>query len=86
MAHRGWKSGTLFAARKELENTSFLKKTRQGGKNSPTLYALTWLPINESDKYDAGIKATKTATHDWKCDVKDIKKIVNNKINSCTHI
>jgi hypothetical protein len=36
-------------ARDELLHTGWLKITRQGGRNAPTLYALTWRPVNYDD-------------------------------------
>ncbi len=50
----GWKSEkTIRAAAKKLEEKNLLCKTRQGQlPNKPNLYAVTWLPLNESDKLD----------------------------------
>ncbi|MCA1805696.1 MAG: hypothetical protein LC646_10260 [Xanthomonadaceae bacterium] len=48
MERRGWRSrDTLVKALKELLDSGFIIKTRQGGKNKPCLYALTWKGIDE---------------------------------------
>lgn len=48
MERRGWRSrDTLGKALKELLDSGFIIKTRQGGKNRPCLYALTWKGIDE---------------------------------------
>ena len=45
---RGWRSsGTLNKAIKELENYGWIIKTRQGGKNLCSLYAITWWGIDD---------------------------------------
>lgn len=50
----GWKRrGTILVAAKELETVCLICKTRQGRlPNLATLYAVTWLPLNESPKLD----------------------------------
>lgn len=48
MAKRGWRSkGTLAASIKSLTDTGFLMVTRQGGRNMPTLFAITFHDIDE---------------------------------------
>ena len=48
MSKCGWKSrDTLCKALKELQRAGFILKTRQGGKGSPSLYAVTWRGIND---------------------------------------
>ena len=48
MQHRGWKSKNhLDNARKELLEKGFIVLTRQGGRNKCSLYAVTWLQIDE---------------------------------------
>src|SRR4051794_18768251 len=43
MRTRGFKSADqLSKARDELINTGWIMVTRQGGRNIPTLYAITW--------------------------------------------
>ncbi len=51
---RGWKSSeTLNRALKELLKFGFIVKTRQGYfPKTCSLFGLTWLLINPSDKYD----------------------------------
>lgn len=70
MEKRGWKSrDTLNVALHELLHYGFIEKTRQGGLNACSLYALTWLPIDEcGDKFDATIKPTHVASSAWKKD------------------
>lgn len=48
MQRYGWKSkDTLNRARKELLNRGFIVLTRQGGRNQASLYAVTWIGIDE---------------------------------------
>lgn len=48
MSKRGWKSkDTLHRALIELLAAGLIEQTRQGGLHCPSLYALTWLPIDE---------------------------------------
>ena len=48
MAEFGWRgNSTLPAARQELEQAGLIVLTRQGGKNKPNLYAVTWKAIDE---------------------------------------
>lgn len=54
MKHKGWKSSeTLNGALKELLDSGFLVKTRQGYfPNICSLYGLTWQRIDKSEKLD----------------------------------
>ncbi|MUV15437.1 hypothetical protein GN331_14620 [Lysobacter sp. HX-5-24] len=48
MKMRGWKSkDTLRRALLELLTSGMIEQTRQGGLHCPTLYAVTWLGIDE---------------------------------------
>ncbi len=62
----GWKSKqTIENAKKELLYYGFLMITRQGGRHVPTLYAITWLAIDDCNgKLD--VRATSTAPSNWK--------------------
>ncbi len=55
---KGWKSKeTLNNALKELMNKGFIFKTRQGRfPKTCSLYALTWKSLDDSEKYDSGVK------------------------------
>ncbi len=66
MRARGWRSKDQLAkALKELVEKDWLVVTRQGGRNLATLYAVTFMPINEcGGKLD--VKATVTPPHLWK--------------------
>lgn len=66
MAPRGWKSrDTLTRALRELLELGLIEKTRQGGKHLCSLYALTWLPIDEcGGKLD--VPATRVPSGLWK--------------------
>lgn len=44
---RGWQRSTLQAAAAELEAAGFIVRTRQGGRNTCNLYAVTWQPIDD---------------------------------------
>ena len=53
LSKTGWKSkDTIHKALSELEQYSWIIKTRQGGLNKPSLYAVTFLPINGNPKLD----------------------------------
>ena len=66
MRKRGWRSkGTLHRAVEELVKSGFIEVTRQGGRNKPTLYAITWWSINEcGGKLD--VSATKVPSNKWR--------------------
>lgn len=54
LSKRGWLSEkTIRTAANDLERAMLIIKTRQGHRpNKCNLYALTWLPLNESSKLD----------------------------------
>jgi ribosomal protein L28 len=54
LSKRGWKDAkTIRSAAKKLEHVGLVIKTRQGQRpNLCNLYALTWLPLNESSKLE----------------------------------
>lgn len=62
----GWHSqGSVHKALTELLAFGFIELTRQGGKNQCSLYAVTWLAIDECNgKLD--IKPTSVASNLWK--------------------
>lgn len=66
MKPRGWVScDTLHRALNGLIEKGFLIKTRQGGRHVCSLFAVSWLPIQECDgKHD--MAATTVASHAWK--------------------
>lgn len=66
MRVRGWTSNDqLQKALRELLDAGWLVATRQGGRHRPTLYAVTFMPINEcGGKLD--VSPTRTALHSWK--------------------
>ena len=66
MKKRGWNSSDqLNKAKRELLLKGMIIVTRQGGLNKPTLFALTWLPIDDcSGKLD--IRSTTKAPHLWR--------------------
>ena len=48
LAGRGWKSNdSITRALRELEHYGFIIRTRQGGLNRCSLYAITWKGIDE---------------------------------------
>jgi hypothetical protein len=48
MKRRGWKSkDTLHRALVELRAVGMIELTRQGSMDRPSLFAFTWLPIDE---------------------------------------
>ena len=63
---RGFKSeSALFEARAELLHHRIIVISRYGGVHKPTLYALTWKPINEC-KGKLDIPSTKKPGDEWK--------------------
>lgn len=66
MKERGWKSKwTLERARDELLYYGFLMISRQGGLHLPSLYAITWLAIDEC-KGKLDVAATAAPPGNWK--------------------
>ena len=65
MRERGWRSSDqLFKARKELLDRGLIVTSRQGGLNKCSLFALTWLPIDECQR-KLDISSSITASHLW---------------------
>lgn len=66
LRQRGWRSrDTLYRARTELLDGGWIIQTRQGGKHRCSLYAITWLPIDEcGGKLDE--KPTRVASNTWR--------------------
>ena len=52
------------AAKKELIAGNWIVETRKGGKHRSSLFAVTWYPIDASDKHLE--PATVTAPHSWR--------------------
>ena len=65
MKVRGWKSNeTLATALEELQHFRLIVKTRQGGRHKASLYAITWMPIDDCrGKLD--VQATLVAPGGW---------------------
>lgn len=62
---RGWRSqGTVADAKRELLEGGWIIETRKGGKHLCSLYALSYYPIDASDKHQE--PATTTAPDLWK--------------------
>ena len=72
MQKRGWRSkATLYRATDELLEAGFIVKTRQGGRNRCSLFAIAWQPIDECiDKrtktHKLDMRPTTTAPGLWK--------------------
>lgn len=49
----------------ELLETGWVVKTRQGGRNQPSLYAFTFYPIDECPTENLDMEPTKTAIRSW---------------------
>ncbi|TQE99066.1 MAG: hypothetical protein FKY71_10580 [Spiribacter salinus] len=68
----GWRSkGTLASATTELLEAGFLVKTRQGGRNHCSLYAITWEPIHHcpdkrTKQHKLDVNPTNVAPGTWK--------------------
>ncbi len=68
MRQRGWHStATLNEAIKDLLMHQFIVKTRYGGLNKASLYAVTFLPIDwvSNDGY-SNARVANIPTHSWK--------------------
>ena len=66
MQTRGWKSKeTLQNARNELIHYGIIMLTRQGGRNMPSLYALTWFSVDEC-KGKLDFPETRKPPGDWR--------------------
>jgi hypothetical protein len=62
----GWSSqGSLHKALVELLALGCIEQTRQGGKNQCSLYAVTWLAIDDC-KGKLDVRPTKVASNLWK--------------------
>jgi len=62
MKQRGFRSpNTVAKALKALQAAKMIVKTRQGGKNYPCLYAITWQPIDECRGKNLELGPTVTA-------------------------
>lgn len=67
LRERGWKSpGTLNAAIKELIGAGWLVRTRHGGKNRCSLYALTWWPVDACEGKWLEVASEKVPSHAWR--------------------
>lgn len=65
---------TLHRYKAELINRGWIVVTRQGGLGKCNLYALTYLPIQDTGKqYDHPIKAGVAASHLWKAENRDLR-------------
>jgi hypothetical protein len=63
---RGWKSrDTLSRAQKELEAGGWISRTRQGGRNMPTLWALSFCAIDEC-KGKLDVASTTVPSNAWR--------------------
>ena len=66
MKKRGWASAsTSHEALKELLHYGLIIKSRQGGRHSPTLYAMTWHAIDEC-KGKLDVPETNIPSGEWK--------------------
>ena len=78
LSKHGWPNRTSIArAKAELLHYGFIQQTRQGGlRNGPSLYALTWKPIDEclQAKWPLETKKTKVASGLYKHDKPPLKK------------
>lgn len=66
MKQRGWRSkDTLHRAIAELQHFGMIEQTRQGGLHGPSLYAFTWMAIDQC-KVRLDVPATSVASAKWK--------------------
>ena len=78
MQERGWRSkALLYKARQELEARGWILRTRQGGINAATLYAVTFEGINDcrdgfgKSKLDPGVRVDPKPLHLWQLPTND---------------
>lgn len=65
MKERGWRSkDTLHRALTELRGTGMIELTRQGGLHGPSLYAFTWIPIDQC-KVGLDVSPTRAPSGKW---------------------
>ncbi|MFT4255999.1 MAG: hypothetical protein QM599_03440 [Pseudoxanthomonas sp.] len=76
-------SDTLSRALRKLEQFHLIQKTRQGGKNKASLYALTWHPIDCSG-VTLDVPTTKVASGIWKLPAEPVSRCVAK--NPCSGI
>jgi hypothetical protein len=62
----GWRSReTLAVAMAEAEHYGLIQKTRQGGRNSANLYAVTWWRIHALQDKPLNVNPTAAPSNDW---------------------
>lgn len=85
MQPKGWRSrDTLSRAIRELRDAGLIEQTRQGGLHRCSLYALTWLAIDEcGGKLD--VPATSVASGLWKVGASPEKQNANTVAVSVRH-
>lgn len=67
MGKCGWRSSnTLQRAVAELEHYGIVMRTQQGGRNRPTLHALTWRRIDEKPGKPLDVRPTPKPLDLWK--------------------
>jgi hypothetical protein len=67
MRQEGWRSReTLFFAIAEAEHYRVIVKTRQGGRNRPNLYGLTWWRIHAGKDEASDVVPTLSPSNAWK--------------------
>jgi hypothetical protein len=59
-------AANLRAGTVELEEAGFIVKSRNGGRNSCSLYALTWFPVDDCKGKLENIAASHIATNAWR--------------------
>src|SRR5688500_4612213 len=66
LKERGWRSnGTLSDARRRLLSNGWIVTTRHGGKHRCSLYAITWLPIDECEGKGLEVPPEKSPRNLW---------------------
>lgn len=79
MRKRGWTNKrALMNARRELEHYGFIEVTRQGGRNGPTLYALSYINIH-AGVHHAGMTAE--PSNNWAREADSYEKKYNGAKN-----
>lgn len=75
MKENGWKSpSTLRAAMLECEHYRLIVRSRQGGRNMPTLHAFTWRRVDEKSDKHLDMRPTTSPSNAWLSECEPFRK------------
>lgn len=83
LRERGWNSSaTLSRALTELLEAGWIIRTRQGGRNRCSLYALTWWEVNDCPGKWLEVEPERVPSHKWKTD--SVVPMCTNVVHMCS--